>query len=147
MSSSIVNLAGSRLQHGNAVVSTSDAIKGKLVAFYFSAHWCPPCKQFTPELARVYTALLAANKNIAVVFVSSDQDQGAFDGYFATQPWFAVPYTDGEQRDALSARFGVRGLPSLIVVNQEGVVVSRNARAEVMQLKERAFVLWENKRV
>ena len=23
-----------------------------VIAFYFSAHWCPPCRQFTPVLAR-----------------------------------------------------------------------------------------------
>jgi nucleoredoxin len=27
-----------------------DALRGKVVAFYFSAHWCPPCQHFTPLL-------------------------------------------------------------------------------------------------
>ena len=33
----------------------SKALNGKkTVALYFSAHWCPPCRGFTPQLAGWY---------------------------------------------------------------------------------------------
>ena len=25
-----------------------------VIAYYFSAHWCPPCRKFTPVLASLY---------------------------------------------------------------------------------------------
>jgi nucleoredoxin len=30
---------------------------GAAIAFYVSAHWCPPCRAFTPHLAATYAAL------------------------------------------------------------------------------------------
>ena len=30
---------------------------GAAIAFYVSAHWCPPCRAFTPALAATYAAL------------------------------------------------------------------------------------------
>ena len=29
-------------------------LRGKIIGIYFSAHWCPPCRRFTPVLARIY---------------------------------------------------------------------------------------------
>ena len=36
-------------------VAAQDALREKsLVLFYFSAHWCPPCRGFTPVLKDFY---------------------------------------------------------------------------------------------
>lgn len=59
-------------------VDTKAALDGKIKMLYFSAHWCPPCRRFTPELAASYNKLKAAGKNVEVVFVSSDRDEAGF---------------------------------------------------------------------
>ena len=41
-----------------------------VVGLYFSAHWCPPCQFFTPELVKYYEKLKAASKKFEVVFIS-----------------------------------------------------------------------------
>lgn len=38
---------------------TAEALEGKVLAVYFSASWCAPCKQFTPILKSVYNKLQA----------------------------------------------------------------------------------------
>jgi thiol-disulfide isomerase/thioredoxin len=61
-----------------------------LVGIYFSAHWCPPCRKFTPQLAEVYKEIAAAGKKFGVVFVSSDRDEESFREYFRKMPWVMI---------------------------------------------------------
>ena len=54
------SLAGQTLvkADGSSVMADS-ALAGKdLVLYYFSAHWCPPCRQFTPMLKDWYEVWL-----------------------------------------------------------------------------------------
>ena len=48
-------------------------------------------------------------------------------------PWLAVPYSSAAVRKELSLKFEVGGIPSLILVNKENVLITDNARAEVNQ--------------
>merc|ERR1711998_484877 len=60
----------SHLQSKDGSVPTTDALQNKVFGLYFSAHWCPPCRGFTPKLAETYNTLKAAGKNFEIVFVS-----------------------------------------------------------------------------
>jgi thiol-disulfide isomerase/thioredoxin len=40
-----------------SLVNSADALAGKVVGIYFSAHWCQPCRDFTPRLAAFYQVL------------------------------------------------------------------------------------------
>jgi hypothetical protein len=51
------------------------------------AHWCPPCRAFTPALARYYAACWGRRPNaLEIVFVSRDRDAHSFDESVATPP-------------------------------------------------------------
>merc|ERR1712039_787955 len=101
------------------------------VMIYFSAHWCPPCRYFTPQLAE---AFLARKQRCAeIVFVSSDYSAEEFAAYFEEMPWFAVPYSSREKAHELSKRFGVTGIPCLVVLDASGKLVTNNGRAEYEQ--------------
>jgi len=118
-------------------VATKDALAGKNVALYFSAHWCPPCRGFTPKLAQTYKnmkKLVSEGKledNFEFVFVSSDQDEKAFNEYFGEMPWLALPYSNREGKADLSGIFDVQGIPSLVTIDPNGKVINKSARGAV----------------
>ena len=102
----------------------------KLIGIYFSAHWCPPCRQFTPVLIETYNDVNKDGKVFEVFFLSSDHDQAQFDGYYGIMPWIAVPWGDQRKAD-LSKQFGVTGIPKFIVMKPDGTIVDVNARNAV----------------
>ena len=59
---------------------------------YFSAHWCPPCRNFTPKLATFYENCKKMENILEIIFVSSDRDEEGFEEYFGEMPWLALPY-------------------------------------------------------
>jgi nucleoredoxin len=103
---------------------------GKCIGLYFSAHWCPPCRGFTPKLAEFYKDGL--KDKMEIFFVSSDRDQKSFDEYFAEMPWQALPYEKREEKTKLSEAFGVQGIPSFVVLNNDGTVITTEGRGKIM---------------
>ena len=66
---------------------------GKVVGIYFSAHWCPPCRGFTPALVEFYNNNHDA-KNFEIIFVSSDQSEDQFTTYYSEMPWLALSFAN-----------------------------------------------------
>merc|ERR1712226_560536 len=87
------------------------------VAIYFSAHWCPPCRRFTPFLAEKYEKLKEAGKNFEIVFASSDEDEDQFKEYYQTMSWLALPFSSKDKEKELSEKFLCNGIPHLVVLD------------------------------
>ncbi|MEW5306755.1 MAG: hypothetical protein WDW36_009197 [Sanguina aurantia] len=118
---------------GKVFSGDTSSLDGKYVALYFSAHWCPPCRGFTPKLRTMHSTLLSQGKAFEVVFVSSDQSLQQFEDYYAEMPWAAVPYSSSQLRAKISRHFGIQGIPALIMVSPDGAIINRNARTAVLQ--------------
>lgn len=114
----------------------------KLVAVYFSASWCPPCRAFTPQLVKFYKNV-AAKSNLEIIFVSSDKNEKAMQDYMKKykMPWLAVPFKD-PLRAKLKKDFGVSGIPTLIVLDSNGRIVSKKARNDVAKYGNKAVDSW-----
>ena len=127
-------------------VDAREALAGKHVALYFSAHWCPPCRHFTPQLVKFYNELPADKRaQFEIVFVSSDNSQHEFDEYAASMPWLAVSWAAGEARRKLASGHSVFGIPSLFVLDAEsGEVTTRNGRAAVAADPSGDELPWRN---
>jgi len=119
----------------------------KLVGLYFSAHWCGPCRQFTPLLAEFYATHKSLNKDdFEIVFVSGDRDSASYTSYLNTMPWgLGVGFGDG-RKDTLNSRFNVSGIPTLIILDGvSGEIVSRDGRKDVIESRgdtELCFASW-----
>ncbi|KAL7527223.1 hypothetical protein ACHAWF_002085 [Thalassiosira exigua] len=127
---------------GMKKVSLSDAFANiDLVFLYASAHWCPPCRKYTPQLIQFYNdakKLYASDprrtKSVEIVFVSADHDMSGFKNYYASMPWLAVPY-DADTRDRLLSWMKVSGVPRLMVLNgRTGKIVESNAVGRALDL-------------
>ncbi|KAL3876104.1 hypothetical protein ACJMK2_033982 [Sinanodonta woodiana] len=133
---SIVELIGPKVQgHDGEVAVESFCGEGKYVGLYFSAHWCPPCRGFTPVLAEFYKNIKASKKAgmLEIVFISSDRDQESFNDYYAEMPWKALSFSDRQRKELLCGKFGIRGIPSFILLNaKDGSVVVANGRENVV---------------
>lgn len=125
------SLFGPKLLKGSEEVDTS-SMKGAVVAVYFSAHWCPPCKAFTPQFTKMYERCKEQGKSFDVVFVSSDHDEAAFREYYRTMPWHALPFLRRDLQMLLGQRFGVKGIPAVILLNVNGTLLDANGRSKVM---------------
>merc|ERR1712070_119699 len=91
-------------------------LEGKLaVCIYFSASWCPPCRQFTPVLAKWYKKAEAAG--IAVIFATRDRDEESFSAYHDTMGFPALAWSERSRIEKLGKDYEVKGIPDLVVLN------------------------------
>jgi nucleoredoxin len=122
---------------GAPAKSSKTLMKGKeLVALYFSASWCPPCKTFSPILADFYNAC-AKDGKLEIVYVSSDRTVPDFEGYYSNMPWLSIPTEQGSAaiKTRLAESVGITGIPTLVVVDvKTGEFVTATAREEVMKV-------------
>lgn len=100
----------------------------KFYALYFSASWCGPCRDFTPELVRDYAALKQLYPEFELVFVSWDRAEADMHGYLRDDgmPWPALRYADRRLREV--ARHAGRGIPCLVLVDASGQELSHSYR-------------------
>jgi nucleoredoxin len=121
-----------RLKGGGGEKPAHQALAGRrVVGLYFSAHWCGPCRGFTPKLAQFYASGAAA-AGLEIVFVSRDRDPGQFAEYWKEMPWPCLPFENREASQALLRRYPIQGIPSLVILDgATGAEITRDGRSDV----------------
>ncbi len=107
--------------------------QAEFVGIYFSAHWCPPCRGFTPKLAEFYNSANAGSKRLEIVFVSSDRTEDSFKEYLNEMPWMALPFDNKTLIQELKQHFKVSGIPSFHIMNKNGEEMTSDGRGLVMK--------------
>jgi len=133
---------------GKLITKTGEAdeeiLNTPVVAYYFSAHWCAPCRKFTPNLADLYNKWNADSKQIEIVFISYDKKEDEFKEYYTQMPWVCIPFGDSRIQE-LGEKFEVEGIPFLCIVSKDGKeeCLTNNGYEDVMLKKEKAIDEWK----
>jgi len=113
-----------------------DDLKGKVVLFYFWAHWCPDCKRQEPVLKALYEeyhdrGLVIVGPTQLYGFVSRGQTatpeeelaylNGDYTAQFPIPSWMGVPLSTNN-----FVNFGVSTTPTLVLVDRDGIVQQYN---------------------
>jgi thiol-disulfide isomerase/thioredoxin len=102
--------------------------QGKVVLVDFWATWCPPCVREVPNVKEQYEKY--HDKGFDIVGLSLDHSREALEKFLKEKeiPW-TILYND-EARSPTIAYYGVMAIPTMILVDKDGNVVSIKARGE-----------------
>ena len=98
--------------------------KGKPVLVHYWATWCEPCKV---DIARIRELQEKYRRDIVVVGIALDGDKASLQRFLLSKPlnWPQL-YEPGGLDGRLAEELGVLTLPTMLLLDKEGVVVERN---------------------
>jgi len=100
-------------------VSLSD-FKGKTVVLSFWATWCLPCKAELPTIEKVYEQ--DKDKNVVVLTVN-DESVATISDFLKQKHYDFTALIDSKRM--LFKRFVIRFIPTVFVINGNGIIVRR----------------------
>jgi thiol-disulfide isomerase/thioredoxin len=113
-----------------------DDLRGKVVLFFFWAHWCPDCKRQEPVLRELYEeyhdqGLVIVGPTQLYGYISRGQAatpeeelaylNGDYQAQFPIPSWMGVPISTNN-----FLNFGLSTTPTLVLVDRDGIVQRYN---------------------
>ncbi|KFO99747.1 Nucleoredoxin, partial [Calypte anna] len=137
------------LLRNNGQTLDSSALESSHVGVYFSAHWCPPCRSLTRVLVESYRKIKEAGQKFEILFVSADRDvqEGDEETRLRTGSRWVMAASAFTRKVQKGNQSSVTGIPTLIVLDPKGEVITRQGRVEVLNDVECREFPWHPKPV
>ena len=100
----------------------------KAVLIDFWATWCSPCVDEIPTIKRISETY--RDQGLEVVGVSLDHDEQALRDFVKEEKLSYVQVYGREKAQEISKSYGVWGIPSVFLVDKNGVINALNLRGE-----------------
>ena len=91
-------------------------LRGKVVVLNFWATWCPPCIEELPSLEELQRRM----PQVAVVAISTDEDEAAYKRFLTEHHVELTTVRDGQQR--VNALYGSFRYPETYVIDRNGML-------------------------
>lgn len=98
---------------------TSEDLRGKVVVLDFWATWCPPCRASVPELRNLHRKYVT-NQSFVMIGISNDDNDQVLREFTTENKMLWAQYRD--QAGKLLRAFGIRALPTYMIIDHEGIV-------------------------
>ena len=112
--------------------------KGNLILLNFWATWCAPCKDEMPSLDLLQSHKDLANLKILPINVGQDSIEKSLKFFEDLEIKNLKPYFDSPI--TLAKRFGLRGIPTSILFNKEGLEFARIIGS--IDFEDKKFIEW-----
>merc|ERR1711936_358637 len=129
--------------NGSKVLGSEALAEKSIICLYFSAHWCPPCRGFTPVLKDFYEE--AKDQGVEIIFISSDKDSDAMISYMKEShgDWYALEHKS-KLKEKLDKKYNVDGIPTLVVLRADGTLITEEGRGNVQSKGPMVVEEWKN---
>ena len=114
--------------------------QGNLILLNFWATWCVPCKKEMPSLDLLQVHENLNNLKIFPINVGQDNTEKAFKFFEDLEVKNLKPYFDSPI--TLAKKFRLRGIPTSILFNKEGLEFARIVGS--IDFEDKEFIEWLN---